>query len=135
MAGCDQLGKMNLLLIEDDDWIRDSLKLYFEIEGCHVVTAETAEAGWDVVAERDFDIIITDYRLPGVNGIEFVERLPAIRKDALTILISPYWSRDVIARAHGAGIHETVFKPVNLEKIESLLKRLIKEKGFCPENR
>jgi DNA-binding NtrC family response regulator len=123
------LRTMQLLLIEDDEWIRDSLKLFFESEGCHIVTVESAEAGLDVVKQRNFDIIITDYRLPGLSGIDFVERLSADQKGALTLLITAYRSKEVMSKAHSAGVHETIFKPFNSEDIKRSLKRLLKTRN------
>lgn len=127
------LRNMQLLLIEDDDWIRDSLKLFFESEGCHIVTLESAEAGLEALKTRDFDIIITDYRLPGLSGIEFLERLTTDQKGALTLLITAYRSKEVMSKAQSAGVHETIFKPFNSEDIKRSLKRLLKTRNRCRE--
>ena len=59
-----KLRKMKILLIDDDEWIRDSLRLFFEAERCQLLTLETAEEGLVALRENTYDIIIVDYKLP-----------------------------------------------------------------------
>jgi len=120
-----KLKSMNLLLIDDDEWIRDALKLFFESEGCHIVALETAEEGLAFVKDRKFDLIIADYRLPGMDGLEFIRQLPANQARALMILITAYGSRDVISEAHRIGVHDCISKPFTSEAIEASLEHLI----------
>jgi DNA-binding response OmpR family regulator len=128
-----KLQNMHFLLIEDDDWIRDSLKLFFESEGCRIVAVETAEAGLDIAKRCHFDIIITDYRLPGINGIDFIKRLPTTQNGALKILITAYGRKEVMDKADSAGIDETLCKPFDSEDIERSLMRLIRDRDHCRE--
>jgi DNA-binding NtrC family response regulator len=121
----DKLRKLNLLLIEDDEWIRDSLRLFFESEGCNIITLETAEEGLNLIKNKYFDVIITDFRLPGIDGIEFVERLSSKQTDSIKILITAYGDKSVRSRASNAGIQEVIAKPFNSEVIEKSLRRLI----------
>jgi DNA-binding NtrC family response regulator len=120
-----KLSSMKLLLIDDDEWIRDALKLFFESEGCHIVALETAEEGLAFVKDRKFDLIIADYRLPGMNGLEFIRQLPANQDKALKILITAYGSKDVFSEAQRIGVHDCIPKPFTSEIIEASLKHLI----------
>ena len=81
---------MKILLIDDDEWIRDSLRLFFEAEGCPLLALETAEEGLVALWENTYDIIIVDYKLPGLNGIEFLKRIRFAHSDAIKILITAY---------------------------------------------
>ena len=53
---------MKILLIDDDEWIRDSLRIFFEAEGCHLLAFETAEEGLTELKDRTYDLIIVDYK-------------------------------------------------------------------------
>ena len=119
------LRKMSLLLIDDDEWVRDSLYLFFKSEGCNIVALESAEKGLDMLKKKRFDIIIADYRLPGIDGIEFIGRLPPDQAGVLKVLITAYASKEVISKAKKAGIDETILKPFDSNAIEASLKRLI----------
>ena len=119
------LRKMNLLLIDDDEWVRDSLYLFFKCEGCNIVALESAEKGLEILKKQRFDIIIADYRLPGIDGIEFIGRLPPGQADVLKVLITAYGSNEIISKAKKAGFDDTLLKPFDSDAIEASLKRLI----------
>lgn len=119
------LRGMNLLLIDDDEWVRNSLKLLFESEGCRIDALETAEEGLALAESQSFDLIIVDYRLPGKDGVEFVKSLPRNQAGALKILITAYGDQEVFSRAKASGFHECLPKPLTSDIIESSLKRLI----------
>ncbi len=120
-----KLRSMHLLLIDDDEWVRDSLRLFFESEGCQIIALETAEEGLNVTASHHFDIIIVDYRLPGMDGLEFIKHLPANQADTLKVLITAYGSKDLFLKSKQSGFNEFVPKPFTTEIIENTLKRLI----------
>lgn len=68
------LRKMKILLVDDDEWIRGSLQLFFEAEGCQLIALETAEEGLAALREDTYDIIIVDYtvtaRTAGIGALK-----------------------------------------------------------------
>ena len=64
-----------LLLVDDDEWIRDSLSIYFETEDYRISAHDTAEKALVELERRKFDVVITDYRLPGMDDIVFLEKI------------------------------------------------------------
>ena len=124
-----ELKEMKILLIDDDEWIRDSLSIFFESEGCQLLALETAEEGIEALRNQNYDIIIVDYRLPGMDGLEFLEKISNFKPPAIRILITAYGTKEVIARAMGLGIQDYLNKPFTVEKIEKTLSRLIKNRN------
>ncbi len=120
-----KLKKMKILLIDDDEWIRDSLNLFFESEGCHITVLETAEEGMEELKEQAYDIIIADYRLPGMDGLELLKRINESYPKVMKILITAYGSKEVIAEAHRIGVQDFIEKPFTTNTIEESLSRLI----------
>jgi len=118
-----KLRKLKILLIDDDEWIRDSMRVLLASEACRLVACETAEEALDTLDRQAFDIIIADYKLPGMNGIRFFENIRSSHPAAIKILISAYLDRSVAAAALGAGVHEMVEKPFNAETFETALSR------------
>ena len=55
-----KLKDKKILLVDDDEWIRDSLTLYFDTEGCHMMAVETAEEGMELLKQQGYDIILID---------------------------------------------------------------------------
>jgi YesN/AraC family two-component response regulator len=89
------------------------------------VTVETAEEGLSLTKRQRFDIIITDYRLPGMDGLKFIERLPACQAKAFKILITAYGNQNIISKAEKLGIDDCIPKPFTSDIIEASLQRLI----------
>ena len=116
---------MKILLIDDDESIRDSLSLFFEIQGCHLVALETAEEGMEAVGKQDYNIIIADYRLPGMDGLEFLRRIKKSQPEALTVLFTAYGSGDVFHKAKRMGVQGFIDKPFTIKTIQESLSRLV----------
>jgi len=125
----NKLKHMKLLLIDDDKWIRDSMCLFFESEGCHLTALETAEEGLEELNSLSYDILIVDYRLPGMDGLTFFEQIQAFHPDAKKILITAYGSDEAVSKAKRMGIHEFIQKPFTSKTIETSLRRLINLSG------
>ncbi len=123
-----KLKKMKILLIDDDEWIRDSLTLFFESEECRLIALETAEEGIDALKQESYDIVIADYRLPGMDGLEFFEHLQKSHPNVIKILITAYGSKGVVSEAFKLGIHDFIDKPFTSETIERSLLRLIEKR-------
>ena len=120
-----KLKELKLLLIDDDEWIRDSMHLFFESEGCDLVTLETAEEALEMIGKQPFDIIIADFRLPGMNGIELFKRIQSSCRSTLKILITAYMNEEVVSAAKKVGIHDLIEKPFKTETIEESLSKLL----------
>jgi DNA-binding NtrC family response regulator len=124
----DKLKGMKILLIDDDEWIRDSLSLFFELEPCAFRALETAEQGLKELESKDYDIIILDYRLPGMNGLEFLKRIQGTHPKVIKILITAYGSKEIFSQAIELGVHDFIDKPFSTKAIEDSLSRLTKER-------
>jgi len=125
-----KLKNHKILLIDDDEWIRDSMTLFFEGEDCKLLTLETAEEGLNELDKHGFDIIISDYKLPGMNGLEFFKRIRQISQDSIKILITAYGKEEIFLRAKQLGVHDIIEKPFKTENIEASLSSLIKKPYF-----
>lgn len=123
-----KLRGKKILLIDDDEWIRDSLSLFFESEGCELLALETAEEGVEILSKQPYDIIIADYKLPGMNGLEFFEHIKTQGAPVVKILITAFGSEEVMSEAHTIGIVEIIEKPLTTRTIVDTLSKLITRK-------
>lgn len=123
-----KLRNMKLMLIDDDEWIRDSLSLFFENEGCHLKALETAEDGLKALEKEPYDLIIVDYRLPGMNGLDFLRRIKNSCADSIKIMATAYGNSDIIAEAKRYGVQAFLEKPISSQSIEASISRLIERR-------
>jgi len=126
-----ELKEMNILLIDDDEWIRDSMSLFFEGEGCHLSAVETAEEGLEALRCDAYDIIFIDYKLPGMDGLQFLEQIKKSQPHILKVLITAY-GFEVLGKAKQLKIDDFITKPFTSEDIQKSLTRLLKNR--CREN-
>lgn len=120
-----RLKSKNILLIDDDEWIRDSMRVFFETEGCRITTLETAEEALQMIHRQNFDIVICDYKLPGLNGLTLIKEVRQVQSDALTIMITAYKTVDLVSEAKKIGVHAFIAKPFSSETIEASLSNLL----------
>lgn len=125
-----KIREMKIFIVDDDEWIRDSLRIFFETEGCRVLAAETAEEGLSTIKNQSFDIIIVDYRLPGLDGIEFLKRIHNAQADAIRILITAYRTENVVAEAKKLKIQAFIEKPFTSDAMMASLAYAIKRRDM-----
>ena len=118
---------MKILLIDDDEWIRDSLLLFFQGEGCDLVGLANAEEAMEMLRKQSYDIIISDYRLPGMDGLEFFKLTRESHPHTLRILITAYGSDELASTAFSLGIDDLILKPLTTNAIEKSLSLLVKK--------
>jgi len=117
----NELKQVKTLLVDDDEFIRDSLKIAFATKGCSMRVAETAEEGLQAIKEERFDIIISDFRLPGMNGLEFLKLANITHPHSVNILITAYRDEYLFSEAIRLGVTEFIDKPFSVKALAELL--------------
>ena len=115
------LKNLKTLLIEDNEFIRNSMEIAFRQKGYPLRTAATAEEGLEKMAAENFDIIISDYKLPGINGLTFLKHAGGTRPDIIKILISACGDHATVAAAYAIGVHDYLQKPFTLDTLWATL--------------
>ena len=120
-AAFKKLENLRTLLIDDDELVRDSLSMTFRAKGCRLLAVETAETGLQALQGDSIDIIICDYRLPGISGLEFFKQIKESHPDRVKILITAYGDNGISLQASEVGVHDVIKKPFSIDAIiESL---------------
>lgn len=123
-----RLQGMKVLLVEDDQWIRDSLRRFFANENCALMAVETGEDALEIIRGNGCDIVITDYRLPGMDGLEFLKKAQRSNVRFKKILLTAYMTEQVISEAFRLGVNEFIEKPFSVEDLEEALVRVLEKK-------
>jgi DNA-binding NtrC family response regulator len=105
------MSKGSILVVDDEKLIRWSLSEYFQQIGCEVQSAEDWKAVADTLERRHFDVILLDFKLPEIDGIELLERVRRSDQDVGVIMITAHSNLDHAVAAIKAGANDYIAKP------------------------
>ncbi|UCH81628.1 MAG: sigma-54-dependent Fis family transcriptional regulator [Nitrospiraceae bacterium] len=123
-----------LLIVEDEETLRDSLKRMFTREGYNVSTADSVENGLQLMDKYIYDVIISDIILPGKDGIEMLTEVKEELPDQIFIVMTAYASLETAVKALRAGAYDYIMKPIMHEEIKQVVKNALTQKRLKIEN-
>lgn len=112
-----------ILVLDDDPAMRHMLEGGLQRRDFAVQSRGSADAGLELLRERDFDVVVTDLNMRGMGGIELCERLRASRPDVPVVVITAFGSLDSAVQAIRAGAYDFLNKPFELEALALVLDR------------
>jgi two-component system, OmpR family, response regulator QseB len=122
---------MNILFIEDDPMNRRVVKDMLDVAGAEMTEAEDAERGLTLIDQRDFDIILVDLRMPGMDGLTAIRHLRArgdVKAELPVIVVTADTAVDLRERCIAAGADEVLFKPVAMDALFDAIGRMLAER-------
>ncbi len=123
-----------LLIVEDEETLRESLKRVFLREGYEVDVAESSEVALKMLDDRIYDLVITDIILPGITGIELLKRCREQTHDQMVIIVTAYASLETAVDALRAGAYDYIVKPIIHEEIKKIVRNALRERSLKSEN-
>jgi two-component system nitrogen regulation response regulator NtrX len=125
----------NVLIVDDEPGIRQSLKGILEEEGYIAALAESGEACLDSLRKRSFDVVLLDVWLTGMDGLETLSQIRELDGAPEVIMISGHGTIETAVRATKLGAYDFLEKPLSIEKTLILLKNAVAAKHLRDENR
>jgi len=123
-----------ILIVDDEKHTRDGMRRLLEDEYDVYVAADIPSAT-DVLERDQIDVLITDLRLAGEDGMTLIERALKMPRPPICIMMTAYGSVDTAVEAMKRGAYDFVTKPLNLDKLEMLIARAIGSRRLEQENR
>ena len=121
--------KPRILIVDDDAAVRSVLvKTLHEIGGFSVEEAESAEDALQKMESRTFDLVLTDLKLPGMDGLQFITRIVSSTPEILTILVTGHATIDSAVEAIKRGASDYLIKPFAMQDMLARVKRVLEEK-------
>jgi DNA-binding NtrC family response regulator len=124
-----------VLVVEDEPKMRRLLSLNLEEEGYSVLTAADAEGGLKILGSAKVDLVLTDVKLPGMSGLEFLRA--AKRSNAATpvVVMTAYGTVESAVEAMKAGANDYILKPFSIEEIKLIIRKELDVRSLREENR
>lgn len=119
---------MNVLFVEDDSMNRRVVKDMLDVAGATMVGAEDAEVGLKLIEEQDFDIVLMDLRMPGMDGLTAIRHIRARGDDKAklpVIVVTADAGTDLRDHCFSVGADEVLFKPVAMDALFDAIGRLM----------
>ena len=114
-----------ILIIEDEETLRESLKRVLLKEGYEVNAVESAEAALPFIAGQHCDVVVTDIILPGASGLEFLKSCRQRNPDLVVIIMTAYATIESAVEAIRAGAYEYIVKPVQHEEFKAIIRKAL----------
>ncbi|HLJ92348.1 MAG TPA: sigma-54 dependent transcriptional regulator [Gemmataceae bacterium] len=124
----------NILIVDDEPLIRDTLGEYLGQEGFAVAACADGESALELVASQRFDVVLCDVQLPGIDGIDLLERLLKISPQTFVLLITAYATVENAIQAFQRGASDYLMKPIVLDEVLSKICRLLEYRELFQEN-
>ena len=124
-----------ILVVDDEDIIRESLTFVLKKEGYYVQEAENGLAAYNKLLEETFDLVITDLEMPEMKGIELLEEIKKLNIQTSVIIITAFGSLDTAICALRSGASDYLLKPVEFDELLIKIRRLFDVKNLLLENR
>jgi two-component system response regulator PilR (NtrC family) len=124
-----------ILIVDDEKPIRDSLKIVLSDEGYTTEVAGDGEEALEKIKNESFDIVITDIKMPKIDGIQLLETVSSISPETFFIIMTAYASVKTAIDALRHGAFDYLIKPVEFDDVIIRIKRLIDYKNLAQENK
>lgn len=125
----------NLLIVEDHDRLREQLAQFYEHEGFRVATAACGEEGIKKLAEETFAIVVSDVKMPGIDGFQLARHVRERYPDTDVILITAFGNIKQAVEAMKLGASDYITKPFQPEAIRLVSEKLIEKRRLLDEVR
>jgi DNA-binding NtrC family response regulator len=124
-----------ILIVEDEAKMRRLLELNLGDDGFTTLSAEDAETGLKLLRENPVDLVLTDLKLPGMNGLEFLQTIKRENEALPVIVMTAFGSIETAVEAMKAGASDYVLKPFSLAEIRIVIHKELDVRDLREENR
>jgi DNA-binding NtrC family response regulator len=129
-----KISDTKILIVDDEQIVRESLASWFEEEGYFVDTAKDAVEALNKLTKTRWDIYFLDIKMPGMDGMELQRRIHEIDKEAIIIIITAYASVETAVQALKEGAFDYVTKPFDPDALSRLTRNAAKQRKLSIEN-
>jgi DNA-binding NtrC family response regulator len=123
-----------VLVVDDEQIIRESLSFILQKEGYEVADAPNGQEAYKKVSENPPDIVITDIEMPGMKGVDLLEKISQVSPQTFVIIITAYGSIETAIKALRMGAYDYILKPLDFDELVLRLRRLVEFKRLALEN-
>jgi two-component system response regulator PilR (NtrC family) len=122
-----------VLIVDDEDELREMLAETVRSLGHEVFTAEDGEKGLHVYKQQEIDLVITDLKMPRMDGLTLLREIRLVKPDAVVLMITAFPTIDSAVQAIKLGAYDYIIKPFKIEQIEVVVRRAVEKKRLMEQ--
>ena len=130
-----KVEKPSILIVEDEAKLRRLVELQLADEGFQAQSAADAETGLELLNKESFDLIVTDFKLPGMSGLEFLQAVKRIDARLPVVMMTAYGTVESAVGAMKAGASDYILKPFSLAELVLVIRKELDTHQLREENR
>jgi two-component system NtrC family response regulator len=123
-----------ILLIDDDRSLCKVMEFNLQEQGYQVDTTSTGEQGLARFKEQDYHLVITDMKMPGIDGMQVLKELRKTKPQPMVIMITAFASVGMAVEAMKLGAYDYITKPINLEEFNLMVRHALERYQLVEEN-
>lgn len=129
------MNDFNILIIDDEESQRISLKSYFERRGYKIFVANNGLQGYDIIKNNFIDLVLTDLRMPEWDGLKFLQEVKKLNPEIEVIVNSAYGNIEDAVQIMKQGAYDYLTKPIDLDLLDVIINRIKERRLLIEENR
>ncbi len=127
--------KSRILVVDDEESIREFLEIMLRKEGYEVTCAEDGQKGLDIIKKKSFDLVISDLQMPNMTGIELLRQVHDNYPDLLFMMITAFGTTETAVEAMKLGAYDYITKPFKIDEVRINIANALRSRNLEVENR
>ena len=120
------IKKYSILVVDDEELFIEYIQRVISDENYNVITAASAQEGLDILEKQQVSMVISEYEIPLMNGLEFLEKVRIIYPNILTIMVTEHADIDLAIKAiNEAGVYKFLLKPLDDIDFKNMIKKTL----------
>ncbi len=124
----------SILVVDDDKSMRDFLEIFLKQENYKVKCAISGKNAYELLEKKEFDLVITDIKMPGINGVDVLKKVNLLNLSTPVIMITAFASNETALEAINQGVYDYIAKPFNIDEMRIIIRRALERKRLLDEN-
>src|SRR5258706_1462125 len=123
-----------VLVVDDEKVIREILSDFLTMEGYVVRTVEDGSSALRELERRSYNLVISDLKMPGIGGLELLERIAELKANVLTVIMTGFGTVETAIEAMKKGAYDYILKPFKIEEVVHVVERGLDRQRLQAEN-
>ena len=120
-----RFDRKRILVVDDDDMIRGLISKMLSRLGYDVFSVNSGEKGWDFFLKNQFDLVITDFEMPGMDGFDLADHIKNKSPYTAVIIMTGQAKAATLARLSESSVDQALFKPFGMQEMETKVRTML----------